>query len=463
MEGSIEMDTAVMNPALVETRIGPAGKTLPELYRQFLIEYPARLADARMKTIRGFDLRFDSVMSAALALNQTLQSWNYSDEMQLGNSSFKAELMKNILKLDFIGLSGRVVFDSNGDRTSVVMIYQLRNLTRHLVGLYDPIANAANWTHANLWFAGGSPPVDAPELLTRQLQLSEAGTIALTSASSIGIAVSIATVAVNFHYRELRLIKMSSPLVNNVIGAGCLMCYASCIVMAVNSHWAVSTGLCWTQTALLTIGYSAAFGAMLAKTWRVHRIFTNVKLRRVTIKDSHLFAVILLVLATDVALLVTWAIFDPMTVQRFFLPAVETEAGTLLKTVIDECTCNNMTIWIGVELGIKGLLLLFALFFAWETRTVQVEALNDSKKIGVCVYNTTVMGLIGVVILFALPSSSQDLKVSLIASCIIICSSTTLILVFGSKIFMLIKRGPARVGDNESAMRNPGGIVVPLS
>uniref|UniRef100_A0A1I8HN94 G_PROTEIN_RECEP_F3_4 domain-containing protein n=1 Tax=Macrostomum lignano TaxID=282301 RepID=A0A1I8HN94_9PLAT len=220
-----------------------------------------------MKTIRGFDLRFDSVMSAALALNQTLQSWNYSDEMQLGNSSFKAELMRNILKLDFIGLSGRVVFDSNGDRTSVVMIYQLR--TRNPT------------VHTGWLTAGGSPPVDAPELLTRQLQLSRSGAIAITSASSIGIAVSIATVAVNFHYRELRLIKMSSPLVNNVIGAGCLMCYASCIVMAVNSHWAVSTGLCWTQTALLTIGYSAAFGAMLAKTWRVHRIFTNVKLRRV--------------------------------------------------------------------------------------------------------------------------------------------------------------------------------------
>uniref|UniRef100_A0A1I8HSG6 G_PROTEIN_RECEP_F3_4 domain-containing protein n=1 Tax=Macrostomum lignano TaxID=282301 RepID=A0A1I8HSG6_9PLAT len=321
LEGSIETDTAVMDPALIETRIGPAGKTLPELYRQFLIEYPARLADARMKTIRGFDLRFDSVMSAALALNQTLQSWNYSDEMQLGNSSFKAELMKNILKLDFIGLSGRVVFDSNGDRTSVVMIYQLRNLSRHLVGTYDPIENVLNWT-AKLWFAGGSPPVDAPELLTRQLQLSEAGTIALSSASSIGIAVSIATVAVNFHYRELRLIKMSSPLVNNVIGAGCLMCYASCIVMAVNSHWAVSTGLCWTQTALLTIGYSAAFGAMLAKTWRVHRIFTNVKLRRVAIKDSHLFAVILLVLATDIVLLIAWGIIDPLTVKSVSLPSV---------------------------------------------------------------------------------------------------------------------------------------------
>ncbi|PAA63463.1 hypothetical protein BOX15_Mlig033412g1 [Macrostomum lignano] len=462
MEGSIETDTAVMDPALIETRIGPAGKTLPELYRQFLIEYPARLADARMKTIRGFDLRFDSVMSAALALNQTLQSWNYSDEMQLGNSSFKAELMRNILKLDFIGLSGRVVFDNNGDRTSVVMIYQLRNLSRHLVGTYDPIENVLNWT-SKFWFAGGSPPVDAPELLTRQLQLSEAGTIALTSASSIGIAVSIATVAVNFHYRELRLIKMSSPLVNNVIGAGCLMCYASCIVMAVNSHWAVSTGLCWTQTALLTIGYSAAFGAMLAKTWRVHRIFTNVKLRRVAIKDSHLFAVILLVLATDIVLLIAWGIIDPLTVKSVSLPSVETEDGTLIRSTIDVCTCNNMTIWIATELGVKGFLLLFALFFAWETRTVQVEALNDSKKIGVCVYNTTVMGLIGVVILFALPSSSQDLKVSLIASCIIICSSTTLILVFGSKIFMLIKHGPSKVDDMETAMQTSAGITVPQS
>uniref|UniRef100_A0A1I8IYD3 G_PROTEIN_RECEP_F3_4 domain-containing protein n=2 Tax=Macrostomum lignano TaxID=282301 RepID=A0A1I8IYD3_9PLAT len=767
--------------------------TLPELFAQFVLEYPERRAEAIMKTLFGFDLRFDTVMSAALSLNRTLQSWNYSEELQLGNSSFKAALFRNILELDFIGLSGRVVFDSNGDRTPNVLLYQLRNFTRHLVGTYDPISQALNWT-SELWFAavchallqqqlempfeqplaaslvrdfsrvltrfadeywayGSSPPVDTPAVIVQQLRLSGVTAISIISASSLGMALSVAAVAVNFHYRELRLIKMSSPLVNNVIGAGCLMCYASCIVMAANSHWSVSTALCWAQTALLTLGYSAAFGAMLAKTWRVHRIFTNVKLRRVVrsggigdphpagvpdegaevsdivrggqlvhplgvaevfvprlvevraegdvmlrgllsyategtetflfrlgmaerlclysvqlfqwscaaveqravgeavnalaapvhtdiqrnvvsardggleappdveggrairahgltsapiagwttpeqqveddlprsdvggkivllegvfplrgethggggrarsttkggravvqvsqemdtrlasassswasslkarmtlplafriastlmsrasfsqrkssimpidasiwavvsvplaartqilnfgsvatlayvpalasfgllgssegsaIRDAHLFGVILAVLAADAALLAVWGGVDPMRLLTSALPALrESDDVTVTRYTIDECTCARMNVWIGIELGIKGFLLLIAIFLAWETRAVQVEALNDSKKIGVCVYNTTVMGLIGVVILFTLPTWSLELRLILIASCIIVCATTTLVLVFGSK------HGPSRVDDMEIAMQATGGV-----
>uniref|UniRef100_A0A1I8JGM2 G_PROTEIN_RECEP_F3_4 domain-containing protein n=1 Tax=Macrostomum lignano TaxID=282301 RepID=A0A1I8JGM2_9PLAT len=127
---------------------------------------------------------------------------------------------------------------------------------------------------------------------------------------------------VNFYYRELRLIKLSSPYVNNVIGLGCLLCYASCIAMSVNSYWQIRVGLCWLQAVLLAFGYSCAFGAMLAKTWRVYRIFTNVKLRRVAIKDFHLFAVILVVVAVDVVIFGIWAGIDPLQVQTTSLPAV---------------------------------------------------------------------------------------------------------------------------------------------
>ena len=36
-------------------------------------------------------------------------------------------------------------------------------------------------------------------------------------------------------------------------------------------------------------------------------------------------------------------------------------------------------LWLGAMLVYKGLLLLFGLFLAWETRHIQVQALNDSK------------------------------------------------------------------------------------
>ena len=39
---------------------------------------------------------------------------------------------------------------------------------------------------------------------------------------------------------------------------------------------------------------------------------------------------------------------------------------------------------------------LFGAFLAWETRSVQVAALNDSKYIGMSLYNVTIMCVLGV-------------------------------------------------------------------
>ena len=40
-----------------------------------------------------------------------------------------------------------------------------------------------------------------------------------------------------------------------------------------------------------------------------------------------------------------------------------------------------------------ALFLIFGIFFAWETRKVRIEALNDSKEIGICVYNVMIMSV----------------------------------------------------------------------
>uniref|UniRef100_A0A1I8H480 G_PROTEIN_RECEP_F3_4 domain-containing protein n=1 Tax=Macrostomum lignano TaxID=282301 RepID=A0A1I8H480_9PLAT len=99
------------------------------------------------------------------------------------------------------------------------------------------------------------------------------------------------------------------------------------------------------------------------------------------------------------------------------------------------------------------------------TRTVHVEALNDSKTIGICVYNTTVMGLIGVVLDFALPVGSIDLRHQLLSCCIIVCATTTVLLVFAPKIAILVRSRSPRVSaaggalplSNRSGSRDVGG------
>lgn len=46
------------------------------------------------------------------------------------------------------------------------------------------------------------------------------------------------------------------------------------------------------------------------------------------------------------------------------------------------CQSNHMTIFVSSIYAYKGLLMAFGCFLAWETRNVNIPALNDSKYIG---------------------------------------------------------------------------------
>ena len=46
--------------------------------------------------------------------------------------------------------------------------------------------------------------------------------------------------------------------------------------------------------------------------------------------------------------------------------------------------------FLGVTFGYKGILLLFGILLAYETRNVKVKQINDSKFVGMSIYNIVV-------------------------------------------------------------------------
>lgn len=80
-----------------------------------------------------------------------------------------------------------------------------------------------------------------------------------------------------------RYIKMSSPYLNNLIIIGCIFTYASVIILGLDSKLTSVDAfpyLCTGKAWVLMAGFTLAFGSMFSKTWRVHSIFTNVKLNK---------------------------------------------------------------------------------------------------------------------------------------------------------------------------------------
>lgn len=76
---------------------------------------------------------------------------------------------------------------------------------------------------------------------------------------------------------------------------------------------------------------------------------------------------------------------------------------------------------------------IFGAFLAWETRHVSIPALNDSKYVGMSVYNVVIMCVTGAAISFVL-ADKQDAMFIMLAIFIIFCSTATLCLVFVPKV-----------------------------
>ena len=123
------------------------------------------------------------------------------------------------------------------------------------------------------------------------------------------------------------------------------------------------------KTTCLLIGFSLAFGALVSETWRVYKIFTDIKVGKKPVKDSQLIAVVLALVLANVALLVSWELIDPRTTELVDVSVSESRDVTLI-TRMERCSSPYMAVFIAVILALQGLMLLLGTFLAYETRKV---------------------------------------------------------------------------------------------
>ncbi|XP_028837120.1 gamma-aminobutyric acid type B receptor subunit 2-like isoform X4 [Denticeps clupeoides] len=200
--------------------------------------------------------------------------------------------------------------------------------------------------------------------------------------------------------------------------------------------------LCTVRTWILTFGYTLAFGAMFAKTWRVHAIFKNVKLKKTAIRDLRLVAVVGGLLLIDLCILISWQAIDPLrrTVEVFSLELDPLGEDIALRPFLEHCENTHMTTWLAIIYVYKGFLMLFGCFLAWETRNVSIPALNDSCYIGMSVYNVGIMCIIGASVSY-MTRDQPNVQFCVVALVIFFSSTVTLCLVFVPKLITM-RRDP---------------------
>ncbi|XP_054755392.2 gamma-aminobutyric acid type B receptor subunit 2-like [Lytechinus pictus] len=307
---------------------------------------------------------------------------------------------------------------------------------------------------------GGTPPKDADSHQIVTEQVSRELFISMLTFSIIGIVIAICFLFFNIFYRDEKLIKMSSPNMNNIIIGGCILTYITAIILGVDIGLLDQNGLkviCQARTWIFSIGFTLSFGAMFSKTWRVYSIFTNKKLQKRVIKDYRLFAMVGILLLIDIIVLMVWQIIDPLQVQ---VKIIEVRAdpdrpNLIFKTEQHTCDSNFEQYFIWTLFIYKGLLLIFGTFITWQTRNVSIPALNDSRYIGVSIYTVVIFSALGVPLSFLLAENSSY-SYAIIAGLILFCTTLTLALLFLPKVFSIIHGyAPEEVGSR--VMSNVNG------
>ncbi|XP_058151748.1 probable G-protein coupled receptor 156 [Dasypus novemcinctus] len=247
---------------------------------------------------------------------------------------------------------------------------------------------------------------------------------------SCGLLLMLFFLAFTIRCRKNRIVKMSSPNLNIVTLLGSCLTYSSAYLFGIQDQ-DVLVGrtmetLIQIRLSMLCIGTSLIFGPILGKSWRLYKVFTQrVPDKRVIIKDLQLLGLVAALVISDVILLMTWVLTDPIRCLQI-LGVSMTVAGRDVSCSLTNthfCASLYSDVWIALILGCKGLLLLYGAYLAGLTDHVSSPPVNQSLTIMVGV-NLVVLaaGLLFVVTRYL--HSWSNLVFGLTSGGIFVCTTT---------------------------------------
>ncbi|XP_077991830.1 gamma-aminobutyric acid type B receptor subunit 2-like [Glandiceps talaboti] len=471
LENTIEI---VQNAKDISNQTTISGQTFHQydrMYRSALQRHQYEHLDYHLW--HGFG--YDAVWALALALNTSIERLSnimlttsnetrpaLLQDFTYENSEMAKLMLEALRNTSFHGVSGYVRFDSRGERImGNFEIRQIKDGQPESRGMSDYEGNITI-TEPFLW-QGSLPPLDGEQLEYKTLYVHDGLLISATVFASFGILLDIFFLCLNIIKRNHGFIKLSSPRMNNITLFGALLVYVSIIPFGLmNSRFLYTdnqrTTACLVGKWVLTVGFTLGFGPMFAKTWRIHRIFVKTKIRKGPMHDRHLIIFVLILLLADIIVLTTWQLVDPCTTR---LIEVSTEnMGESITRILraNSCFSDHFWWWSGILIGQKGLLLIFGCFLAHETRNIQVEGLNDSRQIGISIYNIMMASLVIIILNLAL-HDMPTLSYLFTSLPIFLCTTITLCMMFVKKA-KAVWRDPS--GKKFQTKRTTEGLSKPL-
>ena len=285
---------------------------------------------------------FDEVWAMALALNNSnvdLSNYRY------GQKEMTSVIRNEVYKLDFEGVSGLINFDNaTGFSTRGSDIFQIVAAQQEHIASHNGRNNIVN--------------TGSGEFITDRFQTS----VATVSAPAVGaftlltltlLGLIVVTHVTTLKYRKHREIKATSPILNQLIYIGCYVFILGSLLYYLYEGIPLSDEkagyVChavWVW--IIPIGYVLIIGTIIARTWRLYRIFLYAINPGCLISTPRLFMLVFALLSVYVIIGFLWTVIDPLKMEVISQSVVAKEIGYVKVT---ERMCRgsqHFYVWIGI-------------------------------------------------------------------------------------------------------------------
>ncbi|XP_059152389.1 gamma-aminobutyric acid type B receptor subunit 2-like [Physella acuta] len=415
---------------------------------------------------------YDAVWAIAIALKNALEYLKKSgdgrglEDFRYKDKFFSSLLQDAMYNVSFNSLSGPFFFNENGERTPGIEIIRYNNNNDHTFNYLGAchLQQKTVWNctldKANITWQTGQPPVDGIQTKARTYQTNTYLKSTFWTLASLGNVLTLGLLAFNIVKRNHRVIKMSSPRLNNVILVGCILAYSTIYSLDAEDEGIQSA--CVISSFTIVLSFSLSFGALFAKTWRVYEIFTagHKVLNTRMLRDSSLFLIVGVLVFINSTILVGWMIAYP---QRPTLVNISMTPSSEVSDVqyfnqFQRCDSEYRLYFMWALIAIQGVVILFGTFLAIQTRKVSCPELNDSKWIALCIYNVVVLSPVGLVVVMA-TEDKPEVNYALESCILILITTMTECLVFVPKILSYRSHNSSRTTlDIKFKVRRPNNV-----
>jgi ABC-type branched-subunit amino acid transport system substrate-binding protein len=277
--------------------------------------------------------------------------------------------------------------------------------------------------------------------------------IAIVTIAGCGVAFCLFLMILFYVWREKPQIVAASLIFVELIMLGALMMFASIFLWTLET----TTGACVARYWLFNLGFGMMFANLLAKTWRIWRIFTYKKLKALKIPNIQLLKVVAILVSVEIIVLVIWS--------AAFTPVVEYIQPDPLRPALDytQCSREGETPFVIILIVYNGGLIIAGVILGIWARKV-VSEYNESKYVLISMYLLTFAGLI-LLIVYSINITDRVVDTIIRSAAILFGVFSTVTILFMPKVHFVLTRqkDPKALNSNLNKMGQTSTYMSAMS